>query len=474
VNQSPAKLHPFNRNSCLLLGFGLALIVICVAQLAYRLAQPTDGWLLTSDPGAVAFDFNLLGAASPIHSQDQILSIGGIPYNTLISLSRLTDLRLAGWQAGKTVPYVVQRGNQVLSLDVPLYNWTIAVILPTLVEPFLFVALLLLGVSGYAFLKRSQDWGARALFLFSVSLFCTGLSSIINQTTDVLLPTILLSAFFSFLIFGILIFPSFLMLALSFPKPKRFVGQHPNLTIFVVYAATPILMIMTGNLGIGWITVIIFALLSLASVIHSAVTTKDAVGRAQIRWAVTGVAIGAVAFIINNLLALSYAANPVQVDVPRFLIDLPFTIGILAPALGFAIAILRYRLFDIDLIIRKTLVYTALTVTLALVFFGGVTLLQQVVGRLTGIDNSPVAIVISTLLIAALFSPLRRRIQDFIDRCFYRRKYNAEQALEAFASAARDEADIEHLSAELLAVVQETMQPEQISLWLRQQENRRS
>jgi hypothetical protein len=226
-------------------------------------------------------------------------------------------------------------------------------------------------------------------------------------------------------------------------------------------------MIMTGNLGIGWITVIIFALLSLASVIHSAVTTKDAVGRAQIRWAVTGVAIGAVAFIINNLLALSYAANPVQVDVPRFLIDLPFTIGILAPALGFAIAILRYRLFDIDLIIRKTLVYTALTITLALVFFGGVTLLQQVVGRITGTEDSPIIIVISTLLIAALFSPLRRRIQDFIDRRFYRQKYNAEQALADFAASARSETDLEALTSKLVEVVSQTMQPEQVSLWVK-------
>lgn len=465
MNQSPARRQRLNRNSWLLLSFGLALITICAAQLGYRLAQPTDGWLLTSDPGAAIFDFNMLGATSPIQPNDQLLSMVGVPYDTLGTLSRIADLRPAGWQAGETVPYTIRRESQVLSLDVPLYNWTVAAILPTLIEPFVFVALLLLGVSGYAFLKRSQDWGARALFIFSVSLFCTGLSSIINQTTDVLLPTILLSSFFSFLIFGILMFPSFLMLALSFPKQKRFVSQHPNLTIFGVYAATPLLMIMTGNLGIGWITVIVFALLSLAAVIHSAVTTKDAVGRAQIRWAVTGVAIGAVAFTINNLLALSYAANPVKVDMPRFVIELPFTIGILAPALGFAIAILRYRLFDIDVIIRKTLVYAALTATLALVFFGGVTLLQQVFGRITGTEGSPIGIVLSTLAIAALFSPLRRLIQDFIDRRFYRRKYNAEQALADFAASARNETDLEALTGKLVEVVQETMQPATITLW---------
>jgi len=468
VNQSLAKPHAFNRNSWLLLGFGLVLITICAAQLGYRLAQPTDGWLLTSDPGAAIFDFNMLGAASPIHPNDQLLSMVGVPYDTLDTLFRIADLRPTGWQAGETVPYTIRRESQVLSLDVPLYHWTVAAILPTLIEPFVFVALLLLGVSGYAFLKRSQDWGARALFLFSVSLFCTGLSSIINQTTDVLLPTILLSSFFSFLIFGILIFPSFLILALSFPKQKRFVSQHPNLTIFCVYAATPLLMIMTGNLGIGWITVIFFALLSLAAVIHSAVATKDAVGRAQIRWAVTGVAIGAAGFIINNLLALSYAANPIQVNLPRFVIELPFTIGILAPALGFAIAILRYRLFDIDVIIRKTLVYAALTATLALVFFGGVTLLQQVVGQITGTEDSPIIIVISTLLIAALFSPLRRRIQDFIDRRFYRQKYSAELALEEFAESARNETDLEALTGKLVEVISQTMQPESVTLWLKE------
>jgi len=114
-------------------------------------------------------------------------------------------------------------------------------------------------------------------------------------------------------------------------------------------------------------------------------------------------------------------------------------------------------------------VYGALTATLALVFFSGVALLQHVVGRLTGTEDSPIAIVLSTLAIAALFSPLRRRIQDFIDRRFYRRKYDAEQALEAFAETARSETDLEALTTKLVEVVSQTMQPEQVRLWLRKQ-----
>jgi hypothetical protein len=142
--------------------------------------------------------------------------------------------------------------------------------------------------------------------------------------------------------------------------------------------------------------------------------------------------------------------------------------GLICLPIAVGVAILRYRLYEIDIIINRTLVYGPLTATLALVYFGGVATTQLVFRALTGQQQQPqLAVVISTLLIAALFNPLRRRIQSFIDRRFYRSKYDARKTLEAFSASLRDGTDLDALNYELVSVVRKTIQPSHVSLWLR-------
>jgi hypothetical protein len=154
--------------------------------------------------------------------------------------------------------------------------------------------------------------------------------------------------------------------------------------------------------------------------------------------------------------------------LPGIIGGLLFAVIVIGQPVAIGIAVLRYRLYDIDIIVNRTLVYGILTATLVALYFGGIVVLQRAFVALTG-QKSTLAVVASTLLIAALFTPFRHRIQSFIDRRFYRNKYDARKALDDFSARLRDETDLEALNNELVGVVRETMQPAHVSLWLRPQ-----
>jgi hypothetical protein len=198
----------------------------------------------------------------------------------------------------------------------------------------------------------------------------------------------------------------------------------------------------------------------LASVISLFVRYRRAqeIERQQIKWLLYAAALFAVIYSLTG--GLVPDSSPF-----RGIVNVLSDFTLLAIPIAIAIAILRYRLYDIDLLIRRTLQYSLLTALLALVYFGGVVLLQSIFRALTG-ESSQAAIVISTLGIAALFNPLRIQLQNFIDRRFYRRKYDAQQTLDVFARTSRDEVALDTLTGELLQVVLETVQPEQVSLWI--------
>ena len=205
------------------------------------------------------------------------------------------------------------------------------------------------------------------------------------------------------------------------------------------------------NTGSFLLLPICFALSALSMVVRFRRSAGEQ--RQQLKW------FAAAAVLLG-------ACFPVVFVVPSGVAQDIVTLLFAGPPVAVGIAILRYRLYDIDLIINRALVYAVLTATLALVYAGSVLSLQSVLRALSG-QESTLAVVASTLAIAALFSPLRRRVQDFVDRRFYRRKYDAAKTLAAFNARLRDETDLDALSGALVGVASATMQPEHISLWLR-------
>lgn len=332
-------------------------------------------------------------------------------------------------------------------------------------------ASLSLGLAALIFLKRQDDRMALfvSFYLLGYGILMVGPLEILEvyqqgwSNIAMVMNIIILTA------------PSIAMLCI-FPN-SRFVPGWTRWLLVLSILLTPMLVIFTPGFWPqeGWslvtwmaaaIWITIYCLAIYAAVYRYRNVSKSD-ERQQTKWILYGL-VGM--FVAISILTIPWGMRmsmPAEADVPLWMqatSTLWFMSMNILP-LSLTVAVMRYRLWEIDIIIRRTLLYFSLTALLAIVFFGSVVVLQGLFHSITGQD-SPVVIVISTLAIAALFNPLRLRLQDSIDRRFNRRKYDAEKALDTFAAAARDEVDIRRLTEQLVHLVGEAVQPTQVALWL--------
>jgi hypothetical protein len=220
----------------------------------------------------------------------------------------------------------------------------------------------------------------------------------------------------------------------------------------------------------GIVILLMLPLCMLASALSLVLRYRRSKGeeREQIKWIAFAASVVVIVYLIAMVGSLFFPLGWGSAGTPLWLglLQQAALASFTAVPIAVGFAVLKYRLYDIDIVINRTLVYGTLTITLVALYFGGIVMLQRMFVLLTG-QQSTLAVVASTLAIAALFVPLRRRVQGFVDRRFYRRKYDARKTLEAFSAKLRDETDLEALNNDLVGVVRETMQPAHVSLWLR-------
>ena len=255
----------------------------------------------------------------------------------------------------------------------------------------------------------------------------------------------------------------------------RFVPQRLKPLVVLLMVALFLGLFFSGGFEEEWIWgVIVVLMLSLiwiasASQVYRYRNLSNASQRQQSKWFLISILFLGIFLSVISLASLMFGEQTNRAWYQFLSMVVETTIVLIIP-LSIGFAVLRYRLWDIDLIVRRTMVYGGLTITLLVIYFGVVVGLQIVFVAISG-QQSVIAIVISTLIIAALFNPLRRRIQSDIDRRFFRRRYNAGQTLAEFSAGLRDDVDIEVLQGRLVAVIEKSIQPERVSLWLSDRSN---
>ena len=469
----PRDETTFTRGAWAVLLIAVLLVGLGIFTIVNRYSLPTDGWSYLFGDQDLIYDVNLAGATSELRSGDGLTAVDGIPLDQIMNdpMRRVYHQVPPGWHVGGRVTYTMLRDGHLLPVDVPVVTWTPAAVWHALSDDPGTLAgdmgiVFMLAVTLFAFVRRPGNAAARLLLLIGatgtalkvIELLPGGMSVQFDVLANVLY------ALFNQLLVTVFA-PLILAFTFIFPRPKAIIHRHPWLAWlpFVWAAALEAGLILGFRGDAAWIIFLLTMTLSIASMIHSALTMRDSVSRAQIRWALGGFGLGMLFLLLDQIFGLFDLTVGVFFKALHSILGGGLSLPIMGVSL--AIAVLRYRLFDIDVIIRRTVVYGLLTALLAGIYFSGVIVLQQVFVAITG-QRSELAIILSTLAIAALFGPLRNGIQVVIDRRFFRRKYDSQQALASFAAALRDETHPNRLATQVFDAVDQTMQPERIALWI--------
>jgi len=401
----------------------LTWILICVILLAYRLTIPTDGWLSVEPDGFNSNGFiyrqNLLGLPSPLQPDDQVVKVNGIPIINGLYISTESKNSL---QAGDSVEYSIIRGDQSLNFQVPLGNWSVALVLSktmlanpttmfTWVGMFVFVT-----ISFYTYLRRPKIPAAFALmflatFIFSIFLTMNILppmvADVLDQTANIGLVTIV------FLTFSIFVPTTLIRFGFSFPHLKPIIVKRPWLNYLpLVGSAGVIIAFFMQWYVVGWIWVGVSVLITIGLLVHNGNTMRDTISRAQMRWALGGTILGLILF---SMTFLNFLFIDTSVSFLGQLLSALGSLGFPVMGISLAVAILRHQLFNLERIINRALVYFSLTLSVIVLYIlvvGYLSYLFQTQGNL-------LISLIATGTVAVLFEPLHRSLRRAINRLMY-------------------------------------------------------
>jgi hypothetical protein len=453
------------------------LIGLFLVFVALRITMQSDGARL--QPGTNPWQLDgvivtpLIQYPGGVRTGDVVLAVEGVRLEQWAADMLAGRLDLPEPGTVDTLRYEVRRDAEIIVLRQQVGPYPLAAMLR---KDWGAVVLAIAGlaVAGFAFWRKPDDPAVQLLLLSFAAIlgattwsFGLQISDFLNGVGFILYYLATSLAFlliWVFILHFLLVFPNRAAVLDSWrwiiPVIYAFPFVVSLIWLLVTRATAPSHWIWLSQLGqaVGLIQSVYVLLIILAAA-ASYRRARDPVARAQGRWVFF-------ALILVLFLHLALGVVPELIaEQPLINWNLLALIALVIP-LSIVIAILRYGLFDIELIIRRTTQYALVTSLLALIYFASVVLLQSLFGRAFG-DQSNVIIVLSTLLIAALFLPLRRRVQEIIDRRFFRSKYDAQKTLEAFAATVRNETDLDALTDELVRVIDETMQPEFVSVWLK-------